>query len=382
MPRIYTAFSGSLAAIAIASAIWWNSRPQPVMVDTVRVERGQVERSLVNTRAGTVKACRRAQLSLAIGGQIALLAISEGDYVKKDQLLIELWNEDLKASLEQTRRAAQSLHLEQAAICIRAHNAQREADRIATLLVRKMISEERADQTQAEAAAIALSCRAAGARKQEAEARIAMAEAALERTRLRAPFAGIVAEISGKVGEYATPSPPGVPTPPAIDLLTDDCHYIEAPIDEVDAAELSPGQPLRIELDAYRGQRFAGTLRRIAPYVLDLEKQARTVTVEAEFSRPPGIRLLAGYSADLEIILQNRADTLRIPSEALLNERYVLLYQEGQPLSQREVKTGLSNWRYTEILSGLVAGDQIVSSLGRSEIRAGALAVTVTDGGQ
>lgn len=375
MSRIHTAVIWLLVPVAIGSAIWWNSRPQPVAVDTVRVERGQVERNVVNTRAGTLKSCRRAQLSLAIGGQIALLTINEGDHVKKDQLLIELWNEDLKASLKQTQLAAQSLHLEQDAICIRAHNAQREAERVETLLARKMTSEEQAEQTQAEAEASSLNCRAAGVREQEARARIQMAETALERTRLRAPFAGIIAELSGKVGEYSTPSPPGVPTPPAIDLLTDDCHYIEAPIDEVDAAELSPGQPLRISLDAYRGQSFAGTLRRIAPYVLDLEKQARTVEVEADFNQRPEIPLLAGYSADLEIILQQRPDTLRIPTEALLNERYVLLYQEGQPLEQREVKIGISNWRHTEILSGLVAGQRIVSSLGSSQIKAGVLAV-------
>ncbi|MEH6470113.1 MAG: HlyD family efflux transporter periplasmic adaptor subunit, partial [Halopseudomonas sp.] len=166
-----------------------------------------------------------------------------------------------------------------------------------------------------------------------------------------------------------------VATPPAIDLLTDDCHYIEAPIDEVDAAELSPGQPLRISLDAYRGQSFPGTLRRIAPYVLDREKQARTVEVEADFSQRPPIRLLAGYSADLEIILQDHADTLRIPTEALLDERYVLLYQQGLPLAKREVKIGLSNWRHTEILDGLTEGDEVVTSLGRSEIKAGAMAI-------
>ena len=375
MRRIVTPVIWLIILALIAATVWWNSRPNPVAVDIIRVERGLVERTVVNTRAGTVKSCRRAQLSVGFGGQIALLTINEGDHVSKDQLLIELWNEDLKASLRQTQLASRSIHLEHDAICIRAKNAQRDADRVKTLQARKMASEEQADQTQAEAEADTLSCRAAEARQQEAEARIAMAEAALERTRLRAPFAGIIADLSGKIGEYTTPSPPGVATPPVIDLLTDDCHYIEAPIDEVDAAELSPGQPLRISLDAYRGQSFAGTLRRIAPYVLDREKQARTVEVEADFSQRPELRLLAGYSADLEIILQSHADTLRIPTEALLNERYVLLYQPGKPLVQREVKTGLSNWRHTEILEGLASGDQIVTSLGHSDTKAGALAV-------
>ncbi len=360
---------------AIGAAFWWNSLPQPVSVSIAAVERGLVEHTVVNTRAGTVKSCRRAQLSLPIGGQIAALYAQEGDHVEQDQLLIELWNVDLKAAKRQAQLAANSAHLEHDALCVRARNVQREALRIDKLRARNLSSEEQADKALAEAKAAALSCRAAEARQQESRARIDLAEAALERTRLRAPFDGIVAELSGKIGEYATPSPPGVATPPAIDLLTDDCHYVEAPIDEVDAAELQPEQPLRISLDAYRGQSFPGKLRRIAPYVLDREKQARTVEIEADFIQRPDIRLLAGYSADLEVIVQSRSDALRIPTEALLDEAFVLLYRDGLPLERRQVSTGLSNWQHTEILEGLVEGDLIVSSLGRSEIKAGALAV-------
>lgn len=364
-----------IALAALAAAVWWQSRPEPVGVTTATVERGPVERTLVNTRAGTVKSCRRAQLSLPIGGQIAALHVREGDHVEQNQLLIELWNSDLKAAKRQAQLAAKSVRLEQEALCVRARNVQREAQRIDKLRARNLSSEEQADKAHAEAEAVALNCRAAESRQQESVARIERTEAALERTRLHAPFSGIVAELTGKVGEYATPSPPGIATPPAIDLLTDDCHYVEAPIDEVDAAMLKPGQPLRITLDAYRGQSFAGTLRRIAPYVQDREKQARTVEIEADFVDRPAIRLLAGYSADLEVILETRANTLRIPTEALLDERFVLLYQAGLPLQRREVKTGLSNWLHTEILDGLNAGDQIVTSLGRSDIKAGALAI-------
>ncbi|MEH6649014.1 MAG: efflux RND transporter periplasmic adaptor subunit [Motiliproteus sp.] len=360
--------------IAIAAAVWWNNQPKPVNVTTATVESGSVERTVVNTRAGTVKSCQRAMLSLPIGGQIAALHVAEGDHVTAGQLLIELWNDDLLAAKRQAQLAANSAHLEHDAICVRARNFQREADRVDKLRARNLSSEEQAEQAQAQAEAMAFSCRAAEARQQESRARIDVAEAALERTRLQAPFAGIVAELSGKVGEYTTPSPPGVATPPAIDLLTDDCHYIEAPIDEVDAAGLQPGQPLRISLDAYRGQSFPGKLRRIAPYVLDREKQARTVEIEADFLSRPDIRLLAGYSADLEVILQSHPDTLRIPTEALLDEQYVLLFRDGLPLQKRAVKIGLNNWQHTEIIDGLKAGDQVVTSLGRSEIKDGALA--------
>jgi multidrug efflux pump subunit AcrA (membrane-fusion protein) len=126
----------------------------------------------------------------------------------------------------------------------------------------------------------------AGAQAKEAVARIDASRADTARTYVRAPFDGIVAEVNGEVGEFLTPSPPGIQTLPAVDLIDDSCLYVSAPIDEVDAAQLQVGMAGRITLDAYRGKHFAGKLRRIAPYVLAVEKQARTVEVEVEFDSP------------------------------------------------------------------------------------------------
>jgi HlyD family secretion protein len=189
---------------------------------------------------------------------------------------------------------------------------------------------------------------------------------------LRAPFDGIVADISGELGEYATPSPPGIPTLPAIDLIDDSCLYVSAPIDEVDAAKLVVGQHSRITLDAMKGHTFSGKVRRIAPYVLDLEKQARTVEVEVEFSElAKSENLLVGYSADVEIVHATREKVLRIPTQTLMEGNRVLLYGSDGVLEERKVSTGLSNWEYAEVISGLNEGDQIVSSLDRPGVKAG-----------
>ena len=57
-----------------------------------------------------------------------------------------------------------------------------------------------------------------------------------------------IAKITGELGEYSTPSPPGVPTPPAIDLIDDSCLYVKAPMDEIDAPKIHSGQAVRISL--------------------------------------------------------------------------------------------------------------------------------------
>jgi HlyD family secretion protein len=121
-----------------------------------------------------------------------------------------------------------------------------------------------------------------------------------------------------------------------------------------------------------KGRVFGGKVRRIAPYVLDLEKQARTVEVDVEFDKvSEEENLLVGYSADVEIIYDTHQNVLRIPTQTLLEGNRVLLYGRDGVLEERKVNTGLANWEYTEVLSGLAEGDQIVSSLDRPGVKAG-----------
>ena len=178
-----------------------------------------------------------------------------------------------------------------------------------------------------------------------------------------------------------TPSPIGIATPPAVDLIDNGCFYLSAPIDEVDVADVALGQSARVTLDAFGKRRFDGRVRRIADYVLDAEKQARTVDVEVEFVNADDIRqLLAGYSADVEIILDVRRDTLRIPTEALIEGRQVYRYNAAdKTVEKRDVKTGVSNWDHTEILDGLAAGDLVVTSVGREGLDDGVAVRRETD---
>jgi len=99
---------------------------------------------------------------------------------------------------------------------------------------------------------------------------------------------------------------------------------------------------------------------------------ARTVEVEVAFDDPGGARhLLVGYSADVEIILARRDNVLRIPTAALLPGSRVLLLGADGALAERRVETGLANWEYSEIRSGLARGDRVVTSLERSGVKAG-----------
>jgi HlyD family secretion protein len=365
------------AVLAVLAGLTFSlTRPKPIAVAVATVETGRVETTVANTRAGSVAACRRAKLAPPMGGRIDKLLVREGDRVKAGQVLVELWNDDLSAreriSLEQ--RATAQAHVRE--VCLVADNARRNAERTRALRDKGFVSEERVDQAESEAKARQAGCDSARAQVQEAGARVTASRADTARTVVKAPFDGIVAEVNGEVGEYLTPSPPGIPTLPAIDLIDDACLYVTAPIDEVDAAQIRVGMTGRISLDAYRGKHFTGKVRRIAPYVLALEKQARTVEVELDFESPAEIRhLLVGYSADIEVVVDARDDVLRIPTSALMPGGRVLVLAEGGVLEERKVEIGLSNWEFTEAKGGLARGDRVVTSLERAGVKAGARAV-------
>jgi HlyD family secretion protein len=363
-----------VAGIAIGAALWLG-RPKPISVETVALARGKVDQTVTNTRAGTVKACQRAKLAPQAGGQIARLPVRKGDHVEKGQVLLELWNVDIRAELNVAERDAAATRALKDEACISARVARRESDRLAGLVGRKLVSVEQAEHSAGEADSREAACHAATEQVQVSAARIDAARARLERTLLRAPFAGTVAEINGEVGEFVTPSPIGIPTPPAVDIVDNSCIYITAPIDEVDAPKVRLGMAARVTLDAFKERSFRAHVRRIAPYVLEVEKQARTVEVEAEIDERDSAVLLPGYSADLEIIIAERPDVLRVPTRALVEGSKVYVLDGGR-IRQRKISTGIGNWEFTEVTEGLKAGDRVVVSIDREGLKDGVPAVS------
>jgi HlyD family secretion protein len=287
---------------------------------------------------------------------------------------LELWNEDIRAELELARRDAIASSGRKDEVCVRADVAARDAKRMTRLRERGLAAEEETERAEGEAKAQQAGCKAAKDQVRVVQARIKVVQAQLERTLLRAPFAGVIAEINGELGEFVTPSPVGIPTPPTVDLIDDTCLYISAPIDEVDAPAVTAGQKAVITMDAFPNQEFPGFVRRVAPYVLDLEKQARTVEIEAEIENPKQSNLLPGYSADVEVLLATQDNVLRVPSQVVLEGTRVFVF-DGKTLEEREVQTGISSWEYTEILSGLSEGDLVVLTVDREGVEDGATAV-------
>lgn len=249
-----------LVALA-AGAVWFFTLEKPVVVRLAVAERGTVRATVSNTRVGTVEACRRAKMSPAAAGQVAGLKVREGDGVARGDILLEIWNEDRKAELRLAEIEAKAARSRVKEACATAAGAKRESDRVAKLRKNKLIAEEVADDAATVAESRQAACEAARASHEVSNARIKVAIELLERTVLRAPFHGIVAEVDAKLGEYLTPSPPGIATLPAIDLIDPACIYISAPIDEVDAPQIDTGMSACVSLDAFPDKRCGTRVR-------------------------------------------------------------------------------------------------------------------------
>lgn len=375
MKRDRTGLIISILAVAVVLGlcVWWFGRPDPIDVRVEVVAKGSVQDTVANTKAGTIEACRRAGISPRLGGQIAVMPVSEGDLVDTNQILMEFWNDDLLAQVKLAQSEVRATEAKWEQACIVAQLAKRESQRQGKLSAKDLASEEAVDKAKSEALAQNAACNAALSSVEVSRARLEVAEAALDQTRLRAPFSGVVAEVNGEVGEFVTPSPVGIPTPPAVDLMDISCLYVSAPIDEVDAPEIRIGMAANISLDAFPDRLFVGRVRRVAPYVLDLEKQARTVDVEVEFSDQDDCGcMLPGYSADIEVILNQHRDVLRIPTQAVSEGQRVFVVGEDDYLEERTIEVGLRNWAWTEVTAGLQAGEKLVTSIDREGLEAGA----------
>ena len=354
-------------AVIFAAGYWQANKPRPISVTVAFAKPGIVENTVANTRAGTIASCRRAGLSPSTGGLISVLNVSKGDSVKKGDLLLSLWNKDLMAEIELSQAEAASSKANARANCLTAEVAQREANRLLKLKKSGAVSEETVDRAVTDASARRASCDAAKANTTVSASRANVIRARLDRTRLIAPFNGVVAAIHGEVGE-------SVGGTPVIDLIDTSCFHVTAPIDEVDAPRVSVGQTARVTLDAFGDREFAGTVSQIAPFVLDLASQARTVEIEVEFDNPTDRNeLLAGYSADVEVILTARNVPVRVPSEVVLeNSRLFVL--NGDTIEERDVLVGITNWRWAEIIEGVKSGESVVTSIDADGLANGVLA--------
>ncbi|MCI0342512.1 MAG: efflux RND transporter periplasmic adaptor subunit [Planctomycetales bacterium] len=341
--------------------------PKSVPVTVRAIGRGVVQATVSNTRAGSVRSRLSAALSADVPGRIVSIQHREGSRVEAGALLLALDDSAARALatvIEKERdTAAAALVQAEASLA----EARREHERVRALHARQNVAQAELDRAATQLDLAEAAVRSATARVEQQKARLSQVAVDLEKLSVRAPFAGIVAELRAEVGEWATPGKP------LVQFFDPARLYVRAELDEVDVGHVRTGLAAKVTLDPFKGRVFAGTIVRVAPNVSEVLDQNRTVAVEVELAGGTGdVELKPGMSADVEVVLaESRPDALRVPTLAILSGDRVLLADGGRA-REATLTTGLRNWEWTEATAGIAEGDRVIVSLDREEVRAGA----------
>ncbi len=417
-----------LAALVGAPAAYLYTREPSIDVTVMTLRRGRVEQTIAAFSAGSVEPKRSSMVSAETIGKVTAIPVQKGDRVKAGDVLVELENGQQTL---QARQAEAQMH--QLELAVRLLDQQRKNDEARVLTLKRtrdlaayefskdktlyedtdvgsesMVNLSELNFNQMDDAYVAvnnlvnlypLRIEEAGVAVTAGNVMLDLARLSLDWTKVRAPFAGLVADIYVEIGESvggglggglaggavsgkavgpglggAMPSmtAPGMSMGSAmavVHLVDDSDLYVKAPFDEAVFGQLKMGQKVRVSIDAYRNEDFPGRVSAIAATVSRNVDLSRTFEVEVLIESGKE-KLIPGMSADVIVVAEEKEDVLLVPTEALVREEEGYVIENGRAV-RRRVEVGIGNWQQREVLGGLREGDMLVTSVGLRELRDG-----------
>jgi len=227
----------------------------------------------------------------------------------------------------------------------------------------KLLGDERNAQLAAQEANVAAAngvLNRAKARLVQAQAQAKMSMLKRDDATLKAPFAGVVADVTVKPGELVT-------TAPVVGLIDMSVFKVEITVDEVDVAKVSVGQKVDVFVDALGAPALAGKVVRVSPRAESAQGVVSyKVTVEV---MPDTRNVKAGMTASAQIITGEAKGVVAVPRTAVTTTdgTHTVTVIKGDVRTQQPVELGVVGDDMVEIRSGLKAGDVIATSGGTSK---------------
>ena len=342
--------------IGVGGVAWLRSEKSP-KYRTAPVERGEITATI--SASGTLNAVITVQVGSQISGKIKHLYADFNSRVEKGQLIARIDPDTLEAKVNQAKA-----DVDNAKVAVK--DAKIKRDSRAALFQEGGISQEERDSAQA-------SYDSATARVEAALAALRAAQVDLDRSYIYAPVNGVVIARNVDVGQTVAASLQA----PTLFLIAEDLNkmQVDTNVDEADISRIQVGQQVSFTVDAFPGEEFKGQVVQIrqAPIV-----QQNVVTYNVVVAVVnPDLKLKPGLTANVRILVDRRANTLKIPNAAL---RFRPPSPDGEPLAAQEktrgpsqlwilddgrlsgvaVKLGLSDEYFTEVLEGDVKEGQSV----------------------
>jgi RND family efflux transporter MFP subunit len=389
--KIYRAIKIAAASVAVLVAIIFLLKlSKGVEVKTYAIQRQPLLITVTATSIGTIKAETEARISAQRTGRVTRLLFDEGSFVNTQKVIAEIDYEEAYFNLKLAEAALQKtkarynemnalldvLKVDTSANIAKAEavlfEVERRLKRARELIKMGYITEVELDATEKEyAVAKAALDSALSGKKQieaklhdikaleaavkEAENNFAIAKLNYDYSFIRSPINGVVTARFVELGDTVTKGNI-IGTVVSLDSL-----YVEAFIDEADISKVSIGKEVNVTMDAYQNKTFIGEVYRVSPVVTGGRQETRTFEVRIRLKEmPPSIK--PGMSADVEVIVDKAENALVILSQSVIerNGKHFVFVVRDSKARFIPIKSGLSNWTYTEVLDGVKEGDEVI----------------------
>lgn len=356
---------GVLAVVVLAGVGWQWLRPHPLDVQTVPVVTAYPSQQYVVLNAtGYVVAQRKAAISSKATGTLEWLGVAEGSRVKEGDVIARIDDRDVVA---QMHSAEASVGVARAVVQqnnVELDNARVELARDRDLVAKNFISQLALDTAQAryDRARAGVASAEAGVRAAVANAK--NAELAVDYTKIRAPFDGVVLTKNANVGDLLTPFSSATDSKGAVVTMADmSTLEVEADVSEANLDKVKVGQPAEIVLDAIPDVRFLGRIDRMVPTV---DRAKATVTAKVRFDAIDP-RILPEMSAKVgflsrEVTAEDEKATLAVNADAIATRsgRSVLFVVRGDRAVEVPVTRGKSLGDVVAITGEVKSGDKAI----------------------
>lgn len=309
-----------------------NNEPEAIPVEVVSASKQTVNASYAGT--ANLDAPNESVVTAKSSGVMVSQLAEEGDFVRQGQVLARI--DPARAKLEVQRN--------QATVNKLSNNYRRAQE----LLAQKLISTEAHDQIKFDL--------------ESARASLDLAQLELAYTNVTAPISGVVAQRMIKQGNLVSLNAP------VYRIVNNQQLEAVMNVPEREMSVIQSGLPVQMLVDAIPGQVFEGRIDRVSPV---MDSGSGTFRVTSVFDGKQVLR--PGMFGRIEIVYDRRENVLTVPRTALLDdESDPSLYVVRDGKSTRvSIKTGYSNGEIVEVVSGLKAGDKVITA-GKVAVRDGA----------
>lgn len=350
---IVAGVGGAVLVLAGASVMVGGGEGSDEGPRVVVVERGRVERKAL--AVGAIEPEVEVTVKSKVSGVVQREFAGEGDYVEAGAALLEIRPDPTPLELVEARRA---LELREIAV----ENLRTERSRLESLAASDLAPRqdlETADRAYREAM---LELTTARERLQLLESGRVTSESGTVESVVRSPITGYVLEKTVEVGDPVVPLSTYQEGTVLMTMADMDRLVFRGTVDEIDVGRLAEGMPVTISVGALPGHTVQGTLSRISLKAQTVES-ATVFPVEVTIEAPAELRLRAGFSANADILMDERQDVLLVPERVVHFEgdsAWVEVPGAGETRERRVIRTGLSDAIHVEVVQGLEEGDTVL----------------------